>query len=92
MKSDMSTQQMIRSYSNFMHRYHVVIFTIVIIGGLSVATYLMYNATTPDSSTTNTTTSGFDQVTIDRIKNLHSADDTQEPLRMPAGRTNPFEG
>lgn len=92
MKSDLSAQQLLHSYSHFMHRYHVVIFTIIIIGGLSVATYLMYQVTAPPSATGTNTSTGFDQATIDRIKNLHSSDDTQAPLDLPSGRTNPFKG
>lgn len=75
-----------------MHRYHVVIFTIVIIGGLSVATYLMYQVTAPPSTTSTNITTGFDQATIERIKNLKGSGDTQAPLELPAGRTSPFKG
>lgn len=92
MKNDVSTQQLIRSYSQFMHRYHVVIFTIVIIGGLSAATYFMYKASTPGSTAGTNTVTGFDQPTIDRIKNLRSSSDSQEQLVLPPGRTNPFGG
>ena len=89
---DVSLQHFLKSYSHFMHRYHVIIFTIVIVGGLSVATYLMYRVTIASSTPTGTTTTGFDKATIDRINQLRSVDDKQEPLKLPPGRINPFKG
>jgi len=92
MKSDLSFQQLVRNYSHFMHRYHVVIFTIFVLGGLSVATYLLYQATTSaQASSDQSASTNFDKTTIDRISQLHSADDTPTPLNLPSGRTNPFQ-
>ena len=90
MKTDLSLQQFVQAFSRFTHRYHVVIFTIFVLGGLSVATYMLYNATTTTSSSTGNATMNFDQDTIDRIKQLRSAEEKVAPLTLPSGRTNPF--
>ena len=91
MKSDVSLQQITREISHFLHRYHVLIFTVFVLGGLSIATFLLYQVTTSKSSTTNTKPTGFDQKTIERIGKLRSANDTPTPINLPAGRTNPFQ-
>jgi hypothetical protein len=91
MKSDLSLQQLNRGIVHFLHRYHVLIFTFFVLGGLSVATFMLYRATTEAQSTTSTTPSTFDQKTIDRIGKLRSASDAPEPINLPAGRTNPFQ-
>ena len=90
MKSDISIQQITRGISHFLHRYHVLIFTIFVLGGLSVATFLLYQVTTSAQSTTSTNPAGFDQKTIDRIGKLRSASHTPTPINLPAGRTYPF--
>lgn len=92
MKIDPSLKQAIRTFSHFMHRYHVTLFVIVVLGGLSVATFLLYQVATaaasPDSKVPATS---FDKATIERISKLHGADDTPAPLALPPGRTNPFQ-
>lgn len=90
--SSLSLPQIIHSFSHFMHRYHVIIFAVFVVGGLSVATFLLYQVITSTSTpTTSTSTSSFDKATIDRINKLRGANDTPEPLNLPSGRTNPFQ-
>jgi hypothetical protein len=91
MKSDLSLQQISRGITLFLHRYHVLIFTIFVLGGLSVATFMLYQATTAAQSSSSPAPTGFDQKTIDRIGKLRSANDAPVPLNLPAGRTNPFQ-
>lgn len=93
MKLDMNPTQLTRSFSRFFHRFHVLIFVVFVIGGLSTATFLLSQALTAPSSadTTNTSPAGFDKTTIEKINSLRSASDQPAPLTMPAGRTNPFQ-
>lgn len=91
MKSELSLQQITRGVSHFLHRYHILIFTIFVLGGLSVTTYMLYQATTSAQPTSNATSSSFDQQTIDRIGTLRSASDAPTPINLPAGRVNPFQ-
>lgn len=94
MKIDASPQKIVHSFSRFMHRYHVIIFTIFVLGGLSAATFLLYQVTAlafASPSSDQTTAAGFDKTTIDRISKLHGAGDAPTPLELPPGRTNPFQ-
>ena len=96
MKNDISIninpQQLIRGVSGFMHRYHVLIFSIVVLGGLSAATFSLYQtvtaAQTVEPGNTKTT---FDSETITNIRELRTSEDTAANLTLPSGRTNPFQ-
>lgn len=75
-------------------RYHLTLFIVVLVGGLSTAV-LMLNEILMQSSDTNGYTSslnnsGFDQATIDRLKQLKSSSEASTDLTLPAGRVNPF--
>lgn len=92
MQGSISIQQLTRGISQFMHRYHVIIFTVFVLGGLSVATYLIYQATTSAQTPSDQAPANqFDQSTINRIKTLHSASETPTPINLPPGRINPFQ-
>lgn len=92
MKIDFSPKQIIHAFSHFMHRYHVIVFAVVVVGGLSIATFLLYQAaTTAASPTTQPSATNFDKTTISRISKLQGAGDAPTPLILPPGRTNPFQ-
>ena len=82
----------------FLHRYHVVTFTIVAVGGVAAALYLL-NATfiaasTPTEATTATIS--IDQATLDKINKMHtsgqltSPDDPKYTLPNSNDRINPL--
>lgn len=80
--------------STFFHRYHVVLFVVVAVGGLA-AVIFMLNLTiiaasqTPADGAPVTSTS-FDQATIDRVNQLDTTQNST-PLSLPGGqRINPF--
>lgn len=93
--SSIQISQIPRAISHFLHRYHVVVFACIVLGGLSVATLMLYKTiATPDSNMSSAPASAadtFDQDTIDKIKQLRSADEDETPLQLPTGRTNPFQ-
>lgn len=79
----------------FLARFHVLVFTVLILGGLIVA-MLLINATIGQSDTSSNYTppsanTTFDQQTIDRIEKLHSASDNATSTLDLSGRVNPFE-
>lgn len=88
----MNMSSVSRAISHFFHRFHVLVFTVFVLGGLAVATMLLYqtvqstNQITPDA-----TVQPFDQETIDKIKQYKTSDENTGELKLPAGRTNPFE-
>lgn len=80
--------------TGFLHRFHIVIFVLVVIGGLSVATLLLSNAMNPTTAATpptgapsGTGVTVLDTETMKKVKALQS---DSAPLTLPAGRTNPF--
>lgn len=78
-----------QSLSRFLHRFHVVVFVVTVIGGLAVATYLLMLAMNPpESDEAITARPRLDTATIERVNNLSN---TPAPLQIPANkRTNPF--
>lgn len=85
------------AFSHFLERFHMLIFTIVVLGGLAVCMFLINaiiantggGGATAGSDTVQAST--FDQKTIDRIKQLHAADDPNKPsLDTSKGRVNLF--
>ncbi|MFY9228086.1 MAG: hypothetical protein WAO28_02050 [Candidatus Microsaccharimonas sp.] len=75
-------------------RFHLTIFIVFIVAGLSYAV-LMLNDMFIDTSDTNdytptNDTGSIDQATLDRIKQLHTSDEAVSPLNQSGGRTNPF--
>ncbi|HEU5121482.1 MAG TPA: hypothetical protein VFT59_01440 [Candidatus Saccharimonadales bacterium] len=79
---------------SFMHRFHVVIFVVVALGGLAISVFIL-NAIIIKSSDTSQLPSqqvsaGFDQETIKKIEELKTRDQSGDTFNLPAGRTNPF--
>ncbi len=76
--------------SHFLYRYHIVLFVLIVIGSLAIATFLLNSAMSPApiSSPETSKTSSFDTKTMDKIDALRT---TSTPLVLPTGkRTNPF--
>ncbi len=91
--SSLSISQLTIPLSRFLHRFHIILFALLVIGGLSVATFMLYG-TIIESGTTDQPTSSassFDQTTIKKIETLRDPSQESAPLQLPPGRTNPFE-
>lgn len=75
-------------------RYNLTIFIVVLTGGLATAVLLLNAALQEASDTTNYTSdlgsSGFDQATMDRVKQLHTSSEATADTPLPDGRINPF--
>lgn len=94
MKNNISLnpQQLLSGISGFFYRYHVLVFSLVVLGGLSAATYVLYQTViSSQSAEPGSSVVQFDEATIDRIKDLRDSDDSGTPLQKPAGRSNPFK-
>ena len=76
----------------FLAKHHVVLFLSLIGLILAIAIYMMYQVvqtTFAPPVVTSSTIVGFDQKTIDQIKDLHdSSSDTT--IQLPSPRPNPF--
>lgn len=93
MKSDLSLSQLSTTLAQLLHRYHVILFSLLVLGGLSVATFMLYGIITksPSDMSASSTSSSFDQTTIKKIQGLRSTSEASQPLELPPGRTNPFQ-
>lgn len=76
-----------------LHRYHVVLFVIIVLGGLAIMVFflnlVLIRSSESDGYTSSSNNASFDQQTIDRIKDLKKADDSSSQLDL-SGRSNPF--
>jgi hypothetical protein len=84
-----------KMFGNFVHRFHVIIFVTLVIGGLAAVVLLFNNIIIRSSEPgdyvpTSSAPSSFDQSTIDRIDQLKSRTDSDTPLDLSKGRINPF--
>lgn len=91
--SSLSVSQLTVPLSRFLHRFHIILFALLVIGGLSVATFMLYGVITESSATDQQASSAnsFDKTTIQKIETLRDPSQESAPLQLPAGRTNPFE-
>lgn len=94
-KISLSPASIKKSIVGFLHRFHVVIFVIVVFGGAAAVVFTLNDtfarSTSDDGYEPKTNDIQFDQATVDRIESLRtrtqSGDNT---LNLPDGRTNPF--
>ena len=77
-----------QSISHLLHRYHVIIFVIIVFGALGAGVYTIYqNILSVDEShgyTATTSNTTFDPITQENIKNLHTSDYRLSALDDPA--------
>jgi hypothetical protein len=76
-----------------LHRYHIILFAVIILGGLAVIVFYLNNVLIlsgqSDGYTSQSNNSSFDQTTIERIKQLRTTSETDNQLDL-SGRSNPF--
>jgi hypothetical protein len=91
---NISAISLIQPIIEVFRRYHVTIFIVVVVCGLGGAVIVLNNIlqTSTDTSgyTATATTAGFDEVTIERIKQLHTSSDTSSIVIPTSGRISPF--
>jgi hypothetical protein len=90
-KLNLSTQSIKKGIVAFLHRFHVMIFVIIVLGGLAVVILLLNNVVIrsgqKDGYTSDISTGSFDQATIKKIQDLQNR--SQSPIPS-SGRINPF--
>lgn len=78
----------------FLHRFHIVIFVIVTLGGLALVIFLLNNTIVMSSQSNGYTPTAndasFDQTTIKKIQDLKTASQSTGPIDLSNGRSNPF--
>lgn len=93
MNLNLSLDSIKKMFSTFLHRFHVIIFVVIVLGGVATSIFILNNIvilSTDTSEYTPSTTATFDQETIERVKNLKTSDQSGDELDLSKGRVNPF--
>jgi hypothetical protein len=90
-QSSLSLAQVKTGMLHFLHRYHVLLFVLTVIGGLSFATFMINQTINAPVDTSGTETDEtFDKETMDKVRTLRKPNEAPAPLVLPSGRVNPF--
>ncbi|MET0980298.1 MAG: hypothetical protein ABWX90_03520 [Candidatus Saccharimonadales bacterium] len=85
---DINLNSINQSIPRLLHRYHVIIFVVVVLGALGFGVFTIYQAILsvddPHGYTAATSNTTFDPVTQENIKNLHPSDYRLSTLSNPA--------
>lgn len=92
---DISLIKLQRAVDHFFRRYHVMVFMLTAVIGVSFAVLSLYNIILQSGNPTEeqvnaATSSSFDNDTIDKLNRLLQADSTQIYTLPSNQRTNPF--
>lgn len=83
-----------KAFFTFLHRYHVILFVVVVVGGLAISVFMLntivIRSSDPSDATVGQANGEFDQATIKRIEELKTRDQAGTGLDLSKGRTNPF--
>lgn len=95
MKNNIDISKLASNVGSFFSRFHITIFFVTIVAGLSFAILSLNSLIGSASDTTNSSDGGpsqsvIDQTVIERIDALHTSDDAPSSVTLPTGRTNPF--
>lgn len=89
-----SSKSIGKSIGQFLFRFHALIFTIIVLGGLSVAVLLLNGVIGLSDQATDytppSTDTSFDEQTIERVRALQPSIEAPEPVEFPSGRIDPF--
>jgi len=91
---NLSLSSFFKPFGTMFRRFHMTIFIVFLTACLSYAV-VMFTTLLDQSSTDKTYTSPnsvgtIDQVTLNRIKALHTSDEALPASSNPVGRINPF--
>jgi hypothetical protein len=91
---NISFQKIKEQIITFLQRFHVIIFTIAVAGGLGIVILMLNNIVvrSGDTSgyTSTTDNASFDEATINSIKKLRLSSEPPIPLNTSGSRGNPF--
>lgn len=92
---DINLTNITKSLSTFLHRYHVIVFVVIVLGALGLGIFIIYQETLASdlaqgyTAQTNNTT--FDAQTSDKLRQLHPADQPAASRDInSSGDVNPF--
>lgn len=93
----MKNNSIINPFNQFVrliHRYNLVLFIVLVAGGLIASVIILNNILTQPSSnnvgSSNNNSTTSDQSTINRLTNLETSTSNNSYQTLPSGRVNPF--
>lgn len=92
---NITLRSLLKPFSLLFRRFHLTLFIVCVAAGLTGAVLLLntmlVNLSAVDEGYTSPIGAGtIDQATLDRIKELHTSDESATPTPLPSGRVNPF--
>ena len=92
---DINTASLKHSLGHFLRRYHLLAFSVIVLGGLIVCMLLINGIIVKSSDVSNygktDSSPAFNKKTIQAITELHSSTDApSDDLNLSDGRSNPF--
>lgn len=98
MQVSLSPHLIVQSVLNSLRRYHVVLFSVFVLGGLAAAVFLLNNTLVTASTATSPAGGAldFDQQTLKEIEAMHTSDqitpenEGEFSLKINQARTNPL--
>lgn len=92
MKPSISEQlePIVKPLSKFLWRFHVILYSVVVIGGVAIAIFLLSGLLAISTETPQNSSTSFDKKTMKSIENFHSSTSTKDSFALPTGRSNPF--
>lgn len=92
---NLSISMLFKPFVLLFRKFHLTLFIVAVVAGLAGAVLLLNtmltNLSAVDEGYTSPIGAGtIDQATLDRIKELHTSDETVPASTLPQGRTNPF--
>lgn len=93
MKSSFLLKLVTRAFSHFVSRFHVILYTLTIVAGVSIAVFMLNNLISISQNTDAVSTPSLtiaEEETMKRIDNFHISGSEQDNFSLPPGRVNPF--
>lgn len=91
---NLTASSLVKPTTPLFRKYHLTIFIVFVVAGLGYAVFTFTNLlgqTSTDTSYTSPISAGsIDQITLNRIKALHTSNEPTPALVTPPGRINPF--
>lgn len=92
MKDSIATQlqPIIKPFTQFLWRFHVILFSLLVVGGVAAAIFLLSSSLSISAEKPLVTPESFDKKTMQAISDFQPSNSSVDSFSLPAGRVNPF--
>ncbi len=87
-----SAGQIRQLFGGILNRFHLLIFCLTVIIGVSIAIFMFSRllSSSSDPDLTQAQSINFDEETIKRIENFNTSTSSEDTFSLPPGRINPL--